>query len=298
MKKVSKKQDYAKLNVASFFEVEAKEMVLASEVADSLHKAKDVRASGNEVEIVVRNFFNDKLPNRYYISNGHIVDMNLTISPQLDIIIADNLRSPILYKTRDSTEFITYESVYSIGEIKKKFEDGHVEKIVKTIEQFKKNIHREPVEPNFLDVGSTGLKIDQPTTTFPSKNPLFWFYIAVDFDRSKFKLKTLQKKVNTPSIWPNLPNIFCILKKGVILCAEKEKLKENKLSITLYPEFADKSKYAWYLYATKRESEALAIVYYLLNEHLRLSLLKQPNMMDYLFRMYNLEPDNIHNLNP
>lgn len=294
---MAKKKDYAKLNVASFFEVEAKEMILASEVADNLHKAKDIRASGNEVEIVVRKFFTDKLPNRYYISNGHIVDKNLTVSPQLDIIIADNLRSPVLYKTRDNTEFITYESVYSIGEIKKKFEDGHVKTIVKTIEKFKKNILREPVEPNFLDVGSTGLKIDQPTTTFPSKNPLFWFYLAVDFDRSKFKLKDLQEIVKDPNRWLYLPNIFCILKKGVILCADKEKLKESRLSIALYPEFTDKSKYTWYLYETKRESEALAIAYYLLNEHLRISLLKQPDIMDYLFQMYNPELGNIHNLN-
>lgn len=294
---MAKKKDYAKLNVTSFFEVEAKEMILASEVADNLHKAKDIRASGNEVEIVVRKFFTDKLPNRYYISNGHIVDKNLTVSPQLDIIIADNLRSPILYRTRDNTEFITYESVYSIGEIKKKFEDGHVKTIVKTIEKFKKNILREPVEPNFLDVGSTGLKIDQPTTIFPSKNPLFWFYMAVDFDGSKFKLKDLQDIVKDHKRWLYLPNIFCILKKGIILCADKEKLKENRLSIALYPEFVDGTKYTWYLYETKRESEALAIIYYLLNEHLRISLLKQPDIMDYLFRMYNPELGNIHNLN-
>jgi hypothetical protein len=294
---VAKGQDYAKLNVSSFFEVEAKEMVLASEIADSLHKAKDIRASGNEVEIVVRSFFNEKLPNRYYISNGHIVDNNLTISPQMDIIIADNFRSPILYRTRDSTEFITYESVYAIGEIKKKFDDGHVEIIVETIKEFKNNIKRDPVEPNFLDVGSTGLRIDQPTTIFPYKNPLFWFYMAVDFDGSKFKLKTLQEIVKDYSKWPNLPNIFCILKKGVILCADKGKLKENKLSIALYPEFVDGSRFSWYLYETKKESETLAMIYYLLNEHLRISLLKQPDIMDYLFRMYNPELNNIHSLN-
>lgn len=294
---MSKRKDFSKLNVNSFFEIEAKEMLLANEIADNLHKSKNIVAAGNEVEIIVRNFFTNKLPSRYFVSNGHIVDKKLTLSSQLDIIITDNFRSPLLYKTSDGTEFITFESVYAIGEIKKRFDDSHVTKIMKTIEQFKNNIQRERVEPNFLDVGSTGLLIDKPTTSFSYKNPLFWFYFSVDFDRTKFRLKALQKKTKESKVWPFLPNVFCILKKGIILCADKKKLTENKLLIALYPEFASGDDYEWYLYETKRESESLAILYYLLNEHLRLCLLKQPDMMEYLFQMYNFEPDNITKLN-
>jgi phosphoribosylaminoimidazole-succinocarboxamide synthase len=84
---VSKKKDFSKLNVNSFFEVEAKEMLLANEVAGNLHKSKNIVATGNEVEIIVRNFFAGKLPTRYYVSNGHIVDKNLTVSSQLDMTL-------------------------------------------------------------------------------------------------------------------------------------------------------------------------------------------------------------------
>jgi hypothetical protein len=215
----------------------------------------------------------------------------------LDIIIADNLRSPLLYKTRDGTEFIPFESVYAIGEIKKRFIDDHISDIVNTIQRFKENIVRELVEPNFLDVGSTGLLIDKSTTTYPYKNPLFWFYIAVDYDPSKFKLKELTETVLEQANWKYLPNIFCILNKGVVLCVHKGKLKEGVISILLYPEFADNSKYDWYLYETKKESESLAFLYYILNEHLRFCLLKQPDMMNYLFQMYKIEIENLHKLN-
>ena len=108
------------MNLDSFFVFEAEEIEMAYRVSTVLHRgAKNIVASGNEVEVAVRNFFKRKLTSKYYTSNGHIIDTSLKVSPQFDIIIADNDKSPILYKSRDNTDFFIYESIYCIGEIKK-----------------------------------------------------------------------------------------------------------------------------------------------------------------------------------
>ena len=75
-------------------------------------------AAGNEVEVSVRDYLRRMLPPRYYVTHGHLIDTTHRVSPQLDVIIADNFSLPSLLTTRDGTEYVPATSVLAIGEVK------------------------------------------------------------------------------------------------------------------------------------------------------------------------------------
>lgn len=106
-----------KLDISEIFKTDAEDIAKAREKAIQIH-GTDIRAAGNEVELSVREYFKRMLPSRYYVTHGHLIDANGEVSPQLDIIIADNFNIPSLMTTKDGTEYIPIDSVYAIGEIK------------------------------------------------------------------------------------------------------------------------------------------------------------------------------------
>jgi hypothetical protein len=107
-----------KLEIIEILKQDVEEILSSRSKSKFLHKTKDIDASGDEVENAVRRIIRRKLPIKYYVSQGHIVDKELCTSPQLDIIIADNSGSPVLFTSENGTEYFPYESIYSFGEIK------------------------------------------------------------------------------------------------------------------------------------------------------------------------------------
>lgn len=105
------------LDLAGIFQSDAEALQRARADAIRIH-ATDIRAAGNQVEQAVRDYLKRMLPPRYYVTNGHLIDSNNRVSPQLDIVIADNFSLPSLLTTRDGTEYIPITSVYAIGEVK------------------------------------------------------------------------------------------------------------------------------------------------------------------------------------
>ncbi len=115
--------DFTKLDLSDFYWQDAEAIFNACKKSDTIQKQKDTRACGDEVEIAIRNFYKSKLEPKYYVSHGHLVDENLSVSPQLDIIIADNIKVPVLNTLADNSDIIYYESVYAYCEVKKSFYD-------------------------------------------------------------------------------------------------------------------------------------------------------------------------------
>jgi hypothetical protein len=109
-----------KLDIASIFKSDADDLLKARDNAIKIH-GTDIRAAGNEVEISVREYFRRMLPPRYYVTHGHLIDINGQVSTQLDLIIADNSNLPSLLTTRDGTEYIPIDSVYAVGEDKSNY---------------------------------------------------------------------------------------------------------------------------------------------------------------------------------
>ena len=94
------------------------EHILSSTKSQIAHKTRDLRASGDEVEIPTRDLFREKLPPSYHVGHGHIVDSTGRVSPQYDIIIAETGAGPGRHRAANGVEYLAYESVYAVGEIR------------------------------------------------------------------------------------------------------------------------------------------------------------------------------------
>lgn len=289
-----KEIEIRKINLRSFFSFEASEIEASSRIADAIHKTGNFVSTGNEVEITVREFLKNKLENKFYVSNGHILDSEMSVSSQLDIIISDNNKSPILYKTIDKTDYLAYESVYAIGEVKKNWYTEYFEKFKYNISKIKSELKRDQVTKDYLDIGGKGIKIDMDTTTFPYKNPLFYFGFIVTSDR--LTNPSMDKFFTQDADWSLLPNMICFLTRGLILNVRKN---TEKLIVNLYPEFIkqeDKKDNQWVLVNFDKSSDCLGCFYYLLREHLFLTTLYPPNMLNYMQKIFKINKEDIREM--
>ncbi|PZP39183.1 MAG: hypothetical protein DI598_20145 [Pseudopedobacter saltans] len=227
-------KEFRKLSIDSFFNFEADGIDIALKQVKIIHNSGDIPSSGNQFEIAIRSFFRNKLPDKYYVSNGHIIDSDLNTSPQLDLVIADNFKTPILYKTYDSTEYLTYESVYSFAEIKASWLPKYMTDFVTTKERMDKFLQRVDISPNFIDAGGKGIHLSIPTTIYGYKNPLFAFMLIGDSSKFSFEhIKELYDNTN----WKFLPNVLCLYDKGLIININTKSLEEGIFKVNLYPEF-------------------------------------------------------------
>ena len=117
-----------KLDVEKVFSYDVEEILLARSRALTVHGTRNIRSAGDEVELTVRDYFARTLPSKYHITHGHLIDRSGTTSPQLDIIISDNVNLPAIMRSRDSSEYVPFDSVYAYGEIKSKY-DGRKHQI-------------------------------------------------------------------------------------------------------------------------------------------------------------------------
>lgn len=291
MDKVLKDKDFRKLSIDSFFNFEADHIDIAHTQVKIIHNSGDIPSSGNQLEVAIRNFFKLKLPEKYYISNGHIIDINLKTSPQLDLIIADNFRTPILYKTLDNVEYLTYESIYSYAEIKSSWDKKYIEEFIETRQRIDKYLTRTNVSPNFIDTGGRGIELDIPTTRNGYKNPLLTFMFIASSEKFSFShIKQYYEDVD----WKYLPNVICLFDKGIIVNVNKKELNNNIFKINLYPEFTEnKEDNEWVLLNYDKKRSTLGTLYYIILEHLNTCILGNANMLNYMQQIFEIRPENI-----
>lgn len=285
-------KDFNKISIDTFFNFEAEGIDIAHKQVKLIHNTGDIRASGNQLEIAIRNFFRKKLPEKYYISNGHVVDTSLRASPQLDLIIADNFKTPILYTTYDDTEYLTYESIYSYAEVKSSWDKKYLTEFIVTNERFGNFLSRKSVSPNFINTGGKGFELDVPTTKNPFQNPILTFIFFGQSDNFSYEDITAQYK-NIP--WKFLPNVLCLFDKGLIVNINKPSLDKGVVKINLYPAFVedDKDDNEWIFLETNKKRSAIGTLYYIVLEHLNTCVLGYPNMLEYMEKIFEIKPDNI-----
>jgi hypothetical protein len=290
-----KDTEFRKLSIDSFFNFEADHIDIAFKQVKIIHNSGDIYSSGNQFENAVREFFKIKLPNKYYVSNGHIIDKYLNTSPQLDLIIADNFKTPVLYTTLDKSEYLTYESIYCYAEIKSSWNKKHITDFILTRERMQQFLERENVSPNFIDTGGKGIELDIETTTNSSKNPLFTFMFIGNSDNFTFgQIKEIYNKTD----WKFLPNIICLFDKGIIVNINKKCLDNKTFKVNIYPEFIEnKSENQWVLLSYDKKRSSLGTLYYIILEHLNTCVLGYPNMLDYMQQIFEIKSENIDPLN-
>ncbi|MBC6608907.1 hypothetical protein H8B13_18950 [Hymenobacter sp. BT188] len=283
-----------------FVSLEAKEIVNARERAISIHHTSDIDAAGDEVEKKIRDLIRNKLPLNYYVGHGHIADEELNLSGQHDLIIADNIGSPILFKSENNTEYFPYESVYSIGEIKSTYRSSGkaIEKYVSKIRSLQDVLRRKETPLNML---SNTVSLDQNFFKVPSnygwpyRSYVYKFMLFANGGDFKIEqLKELYK--NTENKY--LPNVVVIFDQGIVINCElfdKEGNAIKTLTINPYPEFIEPNeahRYEWLLvkFGESITSSSLAYLYFTLNDHLRKCLLLKPDLSRYFHNVGLFNP--------
>lgn len=285
---------FTTLTLSKFFQHDLEKIMMAFRLSGSIQtELKNIRAAGNEVELSIKNFFFEKLFPKYHVSDGHIVDRNLKVSPQYDVIISENSKNPNLFTLADRSEMVYFETVYCFGEVKKSFySDDLVEAFSYNIKRTKLELQRENIDPKFIETGSSGFLVEQSLTMLPMRNPLLTFMIFVNSSNlNATKLGSFLASTSNAE----LPNYIVLLDKGVIVNVDENKLNQQRLKINLYPEFETENN-TWVLISFDEEQKTLIYQYMLLLEHLNNSILATPNLRAYTSKLFNLSLQNISKL--
>lgn len=288
------KKEFAKLDLMDVLQRDAEEMVAARSNAIIIHGTKDIDAAGDEVEIEVRKILARKLASRYYVGHGHILDQNLTTSPQLDVIIADNSGAPVLYQTKSGSEYFPFESVYAFGEIKsayyksKKYVEHHSENLAKIRSELK----REQTPPNYISSGINFGEGFNFQSERPYRNPLFSFMLFVD--SNDFDIENIIPIYETKPP-TELPNVLCILNKGVAVNMRYKKYQEGEpvINLNVIPEFGksgtDEAS-QWFFVSFEGVEKGLGKCFsyflHVVSWHLKNCTLMQPDLFKYMKNVF------------
>ena len=274
------------LNLAEIFKSDAGELRQARETAIRIHPT-DMRAAGNQVEQAVRDYLKRMLPPRYYVTNGHVIDSSSRVSPQLDIIIADNLSLPSLLTTKDGTEYVPITSVYAIGEVKSTYYQAknYFKKFHSVLQQISEM--DRPLVENTVHGGLKAFsKLDHIVWASPYKflNNLFSFLIFVD--GGDFDFRRVAKFL--ASVAPEfLPNISILLNRGVVAYANPDGTNGMEFRSHPYPIEVSQSGSDWCFFGCigtnggSPEGANLAALYTDLMRHLSNSRLEPPDAYRY-----------------
>lgn len=286
-------KDFPNFPLKEHFLADAADLLAARTKSQYIHSTKDIDAAGDEVEITARDVLARRLPKRCYVTHGHLVDSDLNVSSQIDVVIADALLSPVLFKGQNGSEYVPVESVYAVGEIKSTYDHSKqpIAEFGEKIEKIKKHFRREEVSPSYVQTGGRGLEIEGiPHGNKKVQNPLLSFMLFVnsgDFDVKKLHGIYTSKDISS------LPSICCFLDKGVIVFGGfTEKgfgfVKCPEVELNLSPDFE-------WTYVPYGEQNSLGascgFLCYSLIAHVQESVLKPPDMQLYLNRMFTFRKD-------
>ncbi|CAN5155547.1 hypothetical protein BH10PLA2_BH10PLA2_28060 [soil metagenome] len=283
------------LELQSVFASDAVSLMHARLSAKAIHRTADIRAAGDEVETRVRTWLADKLGLSYHIGHGHILDSKLTVSPQLDVIIASNERTPVLLRAENGTEYVPYETVFAFGEIKSTYDDSKrpIQEFTETIKAIRSQLVRSKTEKEYI---GNNVRLNAPLTINgiknPYKNPLFTFMIFVDMGDFSWE-KLTSHYLSNSSV--NLPNIVCMLNAGAIASTRIRRSDKKAVSINCTAEFNpddnDSECNRWSLIQAGEGDTipgySLATLFLLLAAHLNTCVLKYPVVTEYIDQFFS-----------
>ena len=106
---------------------------------------------GAEAEIILREFFKDRLPRRFGIESGIVIDSDGAVSKQTDLIIYDALNSPV-YRKGPKVHILPRDNVAAIIEVKSKLNKDQLKDAAEKISSVKR------IKPSPIS------NVDQPVT--------------------------------------------------------------------------------------------------------------------------------------
>lgn len=236
------------LSIKDMLAIDAFEISSTRAKVKLIHETKDIKCAGDELEIEIREKIQKRLPKKYHVGHGHIVDSDLNTSKQIDIVITDT-NTPYLMKSNNSTEYIPYESVYSYGEIKTTYKKEHIEEFINRIKDTNSRLIRNRMPNHYFANGSKFSNSQLMTTNAPYNNPIFKFLIICDSgDLNNEKIYEELKDYFINEDYKYLPNCVLFLDKGLILnCIIENVEGENHIrTININTEYLEPGKnYKW-----------------------------------------------------
>lgn len=285
--------DSIMLELSKVYQNLADQLNSAASLAKTLHKIRNIRSSGNQIEEAFRATLLDSLASKYHVGHGHIIDKRKNISKQCDLVISDGASYRNIIKTKDSTELFFFESVYSIGEVKATLSKKAFDETTNAIKDLRKRLSRLSISDKTIMTGNHMIEVSQPVTLNPIRNPLFFFLLAVNQNIESHKIAVSFN--NLP--WETLPNITMILNHGLYILINKEKLKSGILRVHLYPEFVQStSEWEWKFIRSTNSGQNLAYILSCLNEHLNNTILEAPSFLEYSQSIFAYDLENITRL--
>lgn len=281
------------LDVARNFQLDAERLRHERDKSKVVHSTGDIRAAGNQVEAAVREYLRRMLPDRYYVTHGHLIDERHQVSPQLDVIIADNYTLPSFLTTADGTEYVPVTSVYAVGEVKSTYYQSQQyilefqDKLTRVSE-----LERPPLKNTAYkgNVGGGTRLIDALWVSDNEHlNHMFSFLLCIDggdFDFERVKPLLLEADPAT------LPGMTVLLNRGVMMFAKVNEAGEFKFF--KYPDRKRLDSHDWSfaeaapLDGGPPEGSHLALLYGALIEHLTNSRLEPTSAYRYTkqFRVF------------
>ena len=273
------------LDLDKVFAGDARYLLDAREKARIVH-GSDIRAAGNEVEKAVRDYLKRMLPPRYYVTHGHLIDRNHIVSPQIDVIIADNFTLASLVTTQDGTEYVPATSVLAVGEVKSTYSasrqdyHGFHDKLTAV-----SKMHRPLIENTaYGGIGGHTVMSDMLLIS-PLRylNNLYSFLLCIDagdFDFDKIRGLLTTADVN------QLPSTAVLLNRGIVGYGDRANLGAR----SRYPNEAIKNDGDWaWCYAETIapqtgtvEGANLSLLYAYLVQHLTHTRLDHPDIYEYV----------------
>lgn len=261
-----------------------------------LHHGHDLDAAGHEVEAGVRRVLRRRIPASFYIGNGHVVDERWKQSAEFDVVITDAASAPVLFEADDGTQYFPYESVYGVGEVKSGYyaSQDPVSKFAADVKEIRTQLTREDASLRYLGMGlnvGPGIDIDEDR---PYRNPLYRFMVFVNSERLDFGQLRAAYEAHAPE---NLPNLVAFLDRGILarswIVDSGDGSGPGVEGWQLAPEFhVGRGPAAWSLMGFEPEHPArtYAFLYASLMHHLGTCVLKPPQMLDYMRRLFTWGP--------
>jgi hypothetical protein len=176
---------------------------MRAEFAEVAKASPHAGERGEEAEEILRQFLNERLPKRYAAASGHMIDSQNRISHQTDVLIYDQISSPV-YRVGKGL-ILPSENVAAVIEVKSRLTKAELADGVKKIAKAK-SLYRPPLGP-----------LDQPVT-FSSLVTTSLFGVVFAFS-SETKLETLGE--NLRDLHNDLPStqwtdMVVVLDEGIV----------------------------------------------------------------------------------
>ena len=169
---------------------------------------------GTELEIILKDFLKEYLPRNLAVTKGFLVDSDEKISKQLDVIIYDAFKTPILYES-ENIRVIPIECAYSVIEVKSKLGENELNDIFKNMDSVR-SLKRKAYYPHGT-IKDT-YKLYGKKWNYWQTNYCIFAFDSIDLQTLKNYIEKKQKDEKREP--ENQLDMVCVLNKGVI-CYEK-----------------------------------------------------------------------------